>query len=113
MGRTTLQARRAWAITRRPHGVIARWQLLKLGFTREAIAHRLETGRLRSIHRGVYAVGQQELSQFGKWMAAVLRCGEGAALSHSAAAGFWRIRPPVRGTIEVSVPARRVVVERG
>jgi hypothetical protein len=38
-------------------------------------------------------------------MAAILRCGDGAALSHSSAAELWEIRPPRREAIEVSVPA--------
>src|SRR4051812_20928147 len=113
MGRTAVQARRAWAITKAQHGVVARWQLLDLGFTREAIAHRLGRGRLRVVYRGIYAVGQQPLSQLGHWMAAVLRCGAGAALSHSSAAALWGIRPVVRGTIEVSVPDTRRCKETG
>jgi hypothetical protein len=43
------------------------------------------------VHRGVYAVGRRELSQRGRWIAAVLACGEGAALSRDSAAEFWRL----------------------
>jgi len=93
-------------MVRRQHGVIARWQLLDLGFTAAAIRHRLRTGRLRRVHRGVYAVGRPELTQNGRWMAAVLACGPGAALSHGSAAALWEIRKP-GVTIHVSVPASR------
>jgi len=37
-------------------------------------------------------------------MAAVLACGEGAALSHSSAAALWRISYEKRGLIELSLP---------
>ncbi len=37
-------------------------------------------------------------------MAAVLACGDGAALSHAAAAALWRIRPPGDGPVDVTVP---------
>jgi hypothetical protein len=50
-------------------------------------------------------VGRPELTQEGWWMAAVLACGPGAALSHFSAAALWGITKPRRGPIEVSVPA--------
>jgi hypothetical protein len=53
---------------------------------------------------GVYAVGRPALTREGRWMAAVLACGEGAALSHRSAAALWGIsseRPA--GRIEISI----------
>ena len=38
--------------------------------------------RWRRSTRGVYAVGHRAPSRHGRWMAAVLACGQGAALSH-------------------------------
>ena len=55
--------------------------------------------------RGVYAVGRPELTPHGRWMAAVLTCGPGAAVSHEDGAALWEIRPPSWGPIEVSVPS--------
>jgi very-short-patch-repair endonuclease len=63
--------------------------------TRKALLHR--------IHRGVYAVGHAGISNEGRWMAAVLACGEGAVLSHRSAAALWTIAPPP-SVIEVTVP---------
>jgi hypothetical protein len=37
-------------------------------------------------------------------MAAVLACGEGAALSHGSAAALWRLLRPIPGPVDVSVP---------
>ena len=58
------------------------------------------------MYRGVYAiVGPRLLTQHGRWMAAVLACGPGAALSYLAAAALWQMR---RGTrLEVTVPRGR------
>lgn len=39
-------------------------------------------------------------------MAAVLACGEGAALSHRSAAAHWSLLPPVGGPVDVSVPSQ-------
>lgn len=72
----------------------------------EAIQHRLESGRLHPLHRGVYAVGRPEVSEHGRWMAAVLACGSEAVLSHRSAAALWRIRPERLGPVEVTVPTR-------
>src|SRR4051794_24758209 len=82
-----------WTLVRRQHGCITHQQMRTLGFSAEAIQHRLETGRLHPIYRGVYAVGRRELSQRGRWMAAVLACGGPSALSDTSAAQLWRIRP--------------------
>lgn len=92
-----------WALVRFQHGVISAEQMLHLGFTREAIKHRIRTGRLHPVYRGVYAVGRPELTQLGRWMAAVLAGGPGAFLSHFAAAALWGLLP-ARGPLEVSVP---------
>lgn len=89
------------------HGVVARRQLVAAGMTRHVIGGLLRRGHLHPVHREVYAVGHPRLTQQGRWMAAVLSCGEGAALSHRSAGGARGI---VREgtTTTVSVP-RRIV----
>jgi very-short-patch-repair endonuclease len=39
-------------------------------------------------------------------MAAMLACGEGAALSHNSAASIWGIRTPRPGPVDVTLPSR-------
>ena len=96
----------AWALARRQHGAITRAQLLELGFSAHAIDHRLSIGRLRAVRRGVYAVGQPDLTREGRWMAAVLSCGEGAVLSCESAAALWGLEDRER-LITVSIPSPR------
>lgn len=96
--------REAWALATRQHGVVARQQLLGLGLSAQAIQHRVEKGRLHQVARGVYAVGRPELSARGRWMAAVLGCGRGAALSYGSAAALWGVERERREAVEVSVP---------
>jgi len=112
IGTTTVHSL-VWQLVRRQHGVVARRQLLDLGYTAEAIRHRIESGRLHPLYRGVYAVGRRELDQCGWWMAAVLACGPGAVLSHQSAAELWGIRRRRRGRIDVSVPSERRPRQRG
>jgi transcriptional regulator with AbiEi antitoxin domain of type IV toxin-antitoxin system len=57
--------------------------------------------------RGVYAVGGPALGRRGRWMAAVLACGPGAALSHGSAAALWGFGSERGGLIDVSVPSAR------
>jgi very-short-patch-repair endonuclease len=93
-----------WALARRQHGVVSRRQLRELGLSEDAIKHRLAIGRLHALFQGVYAIGRPEISVHGRWMAAVLRCGPGAVLSHMSAAMAWGIRPLRPSPTEISVP---------
>jgi very-short-patch-repair endonuclease len=95
--------RAAWEMVRRQHGVVTRADLLALGFGPRSIEHRVRSGRLHQISRGLYAVGRRELTPHGRWMAAVLVCGDGAALSHRSAAELWGIGHEERGRIDVTV----------
>jgi len=98
-------AREAWDLTRHQHGVVSSDQLQEVGYTRQAIYHRIRTGRLHPLHRGVYAVGRPHVTDHGRWMAAVIACGAGAVLSHSSAAALWRIGSEARGLVELSLPS--------
>lgn len=102
-----------WELVRRQHGVISGRQLLALGYSTEAIRHRIAKGRLHRLWPDVYAVGRPEVTQEGKWMAAVLTCGDGAVLSHNSAAALWAIRGDPRGPIHISVPSPRDPRRRG
>jgi hypothetical protein len=100
------RSREAWGLAGRQHGIVARRQLLELGFNAAEIQHRIGRGRLHVAMRGVYAVGWPRLTGKRRWMAAVLACGEGAALSHRSAAALWRIGRERPGQIDVSVRRR-------
>ncbi|HET9197310.1 MAG TPA: type IV toxin-antitoxin system AbiEi family antitoxin domain-containing protein [Solirubrobacterales bacterium] len=93
----------AWSLARGQHGVIARRQLLDLGFSAMAIRHRVKRGRLHRIHTGVYAVGRPQITREGRWMAAVLACGEASVLSHRSAAALWGFCDEHPGYVEISV----------
>jgi hypothetical protein len=96
-------------LARRQHGVVGRTQLLRLGFGEDAIDWRLRRRRLHRVHRGVYAVGHLALTRNGRFMAAVLACGDGAALSHFSAAVLWAILDDRGQRIHVTAPRRRKV----
>ena len=91
-------------IASRQHGVVSLRQLEHVGLDRYAVAKRARRGRLHRIHHGVYAVGHRGLSLHGRFMAAVLACGEGAVLSHVSAAVLWKLLYPIDGPVHVSIP---------
>lgn len=103
-----------WALVRRQHGVVSRRQLLGLGFHHDAIKHRMRTGRLHPLWRGVYAVGRAEVSREGRWMGALLACGPEAYLSHRSAAALYGIgvEKPWTRNAEGEIPLIEVSVRR-
>jgi very-short-patch-repair endonuclease len=89
-------------------GVVTYEQLLAEGLSRGAIAHRLATGRLHRLHRGIYLVGHPVPPPLSLETAALLSCGDGAVLSHGSAAALWNFGAP-GSMIDVTIPGR----ERG
>jgi very-short-patch-repair endonuclease len=98
---------------RRQHGVLTRFNLIGLGYSRPEIEQRLHNGRLHRVLQGVYAVGRRELTPHGRWMAAVLVCGEEAMLSHRSAAELWGIGYEEAGRIEVTVRRKCEIRRKG
>jgi very-short-patch-repair endonuclease len=105
-------------IAARQRGVITTRQLRLAGLAPSGVSRRVRAGRLHRVHQGVYAVGHREISQEGRWMAAVLACGGGpqagnvttvlsywgAVVSHRSAAVLWELLPAIDGSVDVSVP---------
>lgn len=89
----------------RQHGLVTYRQLVVAGLGRKAITNRVRKGQFHRVHQGVYAVGHDGLSLEGRWMAAVLACGDRAVLSHRSAAALWELLRPMEGPIDVSVPS--------
>src|SRR3954452_24429151 len=89
------------------HGVVAYWQLIRLGFDRGQIDRMGLRRFLHRLHRGVYAVGHPEVSREGRLMAAVLTGGPDAVLSHWSAAEHWELLKTRRSLIAISAPTQR------
>ena len=92
-------------LAERQHGVAAVWQMKRLKLERAAIDHWIRTAGPPRVHRGVYGVP----TLLGRFMAAALAVGPGAAVSHLSGLRVWGIRPherdeEERDPIEVSAP---------
>jgi hypothetical protein len=94
-------------LAERQFGVVSLAQLRALGLGSRAVQQRASVGRLRRLHRGVYAVGHRVLRREGRWLAAVLACGEGAVLSHRSAAAHWELLGSAAAKIDVTAPVTR------
>jgi predicted transcriptional regulator of viral defense system len=90
----------------RQHGVVTTAQLREAGLHRSAIAREVDRGRLHRVFRGVYAVGHPGLSREGRWMAATLAVGDGAALSHGSAGALLQVRLTRTMLVDVISPRR-------
>lgn len=87
-------------------GLITRLQLYELGLNAGQVKYRVRRGRLHRLYRDVFAVGHRGLEADALRLAAVFACGDGAVLSHLAAAAEFGVRPRHGGLIDVTVPTR-------
>lgn len=102
------------ALAERQHGVLARRQLLEIGLSRNAISHRVAVGRMHRVYHGVYLISPPGLlGPRGRWLAAVLACGEESVLSHRSAAALWGVRLTSAPRVDVIVPGRTRARQHG
>jgi very-short-patch-repair endonuclease len=87
-------------------GVISLAQLDACGLGERGAQHRVASGRLHSLFRGVYAVGHPRVSVDGRRIGAVLACGRGAVLSRRSAAAGWGILNTDGRRFDVVAPGR-------
>lgn len=90
------------AIAARQRGLATTAQLIAAGLSKDAIRHRLATGRLHLLHPRVYAVGHVPTDPLARDLAAILACGPGSVLSHGSAATVLGLLPRMNGPIHVS-----------
>ena len=93
---------RVCVVAEQQHGVVARWQLVRWGWSRTAIDAGMRG--LRRVFRGVCALG--DLTERGWFMAAALAGGPGAVVSHLSALQVMDLRPCGPGDIHVTLPKR-------
>lgn len=102
------------ALAEAQHLVFGVAQLAALGLSGNAVRKRLSIGRLHRIYRTVYSlVPQRMLTRRGRWMAAVLACGEASSLSIHAAGALSGLRQTARTYIDITVPGRTQRRHRG
>jgi hypothetical protein len=104
-------------LVKRQHGVVARDQLLALGFSGRTIDFRVTTQRLWSVHQGVYATSPLALSAAGRQAAALLAIRPDPLLSHDSSVarqGLIKDGSIVHVSISTRVPRRLdgVIVHR-
>ena len=93
----------AWGLAH--HGVLSADELAQLGLGSRGVQLRAGGRQLHRIHQTVYALVPPALLRIeGRWLAAVLACGPGAALSHRDAAALHELRRDGRRKIDVTVP---------
>src|SRR5215207_4190621 len=87
------------------HGAVGRWQLLARSVSSEQIQRRIDDGRLRPVHRGVYLVGHLATAPLAYEAAAVLAFRGQATISHRSAAKLLGLLPwPPKAACRVTTP---------
>ncbi len=96
--------RRKVSIADRQHGVVARTQLLRDGWSSSRIDREVRSGHLLRMHAGVYAVGHLPRTNEARWMAATLATS--GVLSHHSAAALDELPVSDNGLTRVTVTGR-------
>ena len=95
------------AIGELQRGRMTRRQLRAAGVSPSAVDRQVRSGRLEYVHHGVYGLPHTWDIPLAAETAALLACGEGAALSHHSAIILWGLRPGEARPIHVTIPGHR------
>jgi very-short-patch-repair endonuclease len=91
----------------RQHGIVSARQLRALGFSENLITIEAKRGRLRRLHRRVYAVGHEALTWEG-WCVAAVAANAPCVASHWSAGWIWGLtRSQPSGKFHVAATTRR------
>lgn len=98
----------------RQAGVVTRSQALAHGMTDAMLQHRVDAGHWRRLVPGTYATFTGPSFWDARLWAAVLSCGDGAAISHCCALVHWgmRLRDHDESVIHVAIDTTRRVQAR-
>ncbi|MHC1561376.1 DUF559 domain-containing protein [Actinomycetospora sp. C-140] len=97
--------RRAFrALIRRQHGVVSLDQARKAGYTRQAVARKVEAEAWFPTGPRVYQVGEHDETPTSRAIAALLSLGPDATLVGSSAAWWWGFRDTAPLLHQVAVP---------
>lgn len=91
-------------LARRQHAVFSGTQALERGLTRRMLRTRVQSGRLDLIDRDIFHIPGTPVTWEAKMLGLVLTAGDGALVSHRAAAAIWGFDDFRRGAPEITVP---------
>jgi very-short-patch-repair endonuclease/predicted transcriptional regulator of viral defense system len=100
-------------VAARQRGLITQAQLLAAGVSRKTIQRWVRSGRLYSVHRGVYLVGHEMAPPLAIELAAVMACAPYSFLSHFSGSKLWGVLDVKRPTIDVTVVGRNAGLQQG
>lgn len=89
----------------RQAGRVSRRQLLAAGVSHDGIKARVRSGRLISLHHGVYALGHRSDARARHW-GALLAVGDDGAISHMSAMAEHRLVRHAPIVVDVTIPRR-------
>lgn len=99
--------RKVAALAASQHAAIAYDQALECGLTPAMVKHRVASGRLQPVHRGVFVISGAPVTWQSRLRAATLAAGPGSVASHRSAARLWGLLDNDEPCVEVAVSAAR------
>lgn len=94
-------------LARKQHGVLSRLQLTRIGFTRGAIWHRVQSGRFESVSANVFRLEGSADTWLQRLMIACLAWGDGAVVADMGAAAIWKLQDGSTPVTLIVQPGRR------
>jgi very-short-patch-repair endonuclease len=88
-------------------GLLTLEQVRRIGFSHDAVRHRVTRGRWTRVRTGVFAVAGVPSTAEQAVLAAVLAAGDPAVASHGTAGWMWDLPLPRRDVIELTTPIER------
>lgn len=85
-------------------GLLTVEQVRHIGFSHDAVRHRITTGRWARVRTGVFVVTGVPSTSEQAVLAAVLAAGDPAVASHGTAAWMWNLPLPRLDVIELTTP---------
>jgi hypothetical protein len=105
---------RLWEVAQAQYGLLSASQCEALGLSRQFIYGRVSSGAWQKVHRGVFKTGADPMSRLEKDLAALLRMGDAAVLTHQSAARCLGLDVQPTDVAYVTLPvARRAKGESG
>jgi very-short-patch-repair endonuclease len=96
-------------LCRLQEGVVTLQQATDAGLSRGAVRARIDSGRWRRLHDGVYATFSGPMPRSAQLWAVLLTCGAGAVLSHETAGELVGLVDEPGSAVHVCIPSTRRV----
>ena len=95
------------------HGYFTTYQASKAGYSRKDVSSLTKRNKFVRVFHGIYRITHYPASENEDLMAAVLKCGPQAVISHDTALAVYQLSDVMPGTIHITIPKNRSRRQKG